>query len=341
MSFLTKRPNGFWNIVEPTSSGKRRYMSTKTKSKQEANSILGNYLKNNKPDLNRKYFLRDLEKSVLHDAEAKSYSPNTIKIYKSVFKHLNSLFKDKELNTFKTDDINQYKILRGENISKISSNLELRSMKKFFKFAYKNEMTIRDISSKIELYKIKDDRRKIFTDKEIKIIFDSIDDKPFKDYCSITYLTGSRRNEILNLKYQDIDLENGLINIYQEKPKKEHGLKSLHITDELKKILKTYFYNEDGSLKFFTPEMKLFNFSGSYVSHKFKKILRQNKIYEYLHLHSLRHTTATDLIKRGSELSNVKFILGHSSVKVTEGYTSRSISSNTRHKANTRLINAV
>ncbi|MFZ1460723.1 MAG: tyrosine-type recombinase/integrase, partial [Ignavibacteria bacterium] len=60
------------------------------------------------------------------------------------------------------------------------------------------------------------------------------------------------------------------------------------------------------------------------------------------HLHSLRHTTATDLIKRGSELSNVKFILGHSSVKVTEGYTSRSISSNTRHKANTRLIvNAV
>ena len=62
MSFLTKRPNGFWNIVEPTSSGKRRYMSTKTKSKQEANSILGNYLKNNKPDLNRKYFLRDLEK---------------------------------------------------------------------------------------------------------------------------------------------------------------------------------------------------------------------------------------------------------------------------------------
>ena len=41
MSVLTKRPNGFWNIVEPTSSGKRRYMSTKTKSKQEANSILG------------------------------------------------------------------------------------------------------------------------------------------------------------------------------------------------------------------------------------------------------------------------------------------------------------
>lgn len=321
MSFLTKRPNGIWNIVESNPSGKRSYRSTKTKSKVEANSILGNYLKNNKPDLNRKFFLRDLETSVLNDAEAKSYKPKTITIYKCVFKHLNSLFKDKELNTFNTDDINQYKILRKKSISEISCNIELRTMKKFFRFAYKTDMTIRDISNKIELYRIKDDRRKNFTEGELKTIFESINDKTLKDICSITYLTGSRRNEVLNIKYQDIDFEDGLINIYQEKPVKEHGLKSLHITDELKEILKDYFYNEDNTYKFFTPEQKLFNLSGSYVSHKFKKILRQNKIDDYLHFHSLRHSTATDLLKRGAAISNVQFILGHSSVKVTEGYT--------------------
>lgn len=321
MSFLTKRPNKIWYIVESVSPGKRIFRSTKTKSKSEANLILANYLKNNKPDLNRKYFLRDLEISVLNDAKAKCYKPNTITIYNSVFKHLNKLFKDKELNSFKTDDFNEYKILRKKSISSISCNIELRTMKKFFKYAHKNDMTLRDISFKIELYKIKDDRRQHFTEEELKNVFESIEDKTFKDICSIAYLTGSRRGEVLNIKYQDINFENGLINIYQKKPIKEHSLKSLHITVELKEILKTYFCNEDNTFKYFTPEQKLFNLSGSYISHKFKKILRQNKIDENLRFHSLRHTAATDLLKRGSAISNIQFILGHSSVKVTESYT--------------------
>jgi len=320
MAFLTKRSNGYWNIVEQISPKKRIYRSTKTKSKSEANIILSNYLKNNKPDISKKLYLSDLESAVLKDSEANNYKPNTITIYKSVFRHMNNVFKNKELNSINKDNINEYKIYRKDKVTPVSVNLELRAMKKFLRYAFKNDMIYNDLSKKIELYKIKDNRRKIFTDSEIKIIFEKIKKPELKDICMITYLTGSRRNEILNIRYKDIDFSTGVINIYQEKPLKEIGVKSIPITDELNNILNKYFYSDYQTLKYYSPDEKLFFMSPSNVTHSFKRILRENKIDDYLHFHSLRHTAATNLLKRGAQLSQVQLILGHSSTKVTEGY---------------------
>ena len=181
-------------------------------------------------------------------------------------------------------------------------------------------MVYKDLSIKIELIKIKDDRRKVFTKEELPRIINSIDNQELKDICLITYLTGSRRCEILNIKYCDIDFVNKLIKIYQEKPLKECGLKEIPLSPNLISILSKYFYSDDNIIKYFSPDQKIFSMSPSNVSHSFKKILRKNNIDDYLHFHSLRHTAATDLLKSGVSLTKAKSILGHSSTKVTENY---------------------
>jgi site-specific recombinase XerD len=56
------------------------------------------------------------------------------------------------------------------------------------------------------------------------------------------------------------------------------------------------------------------------ISHQFKRALRQNKMPEALHFHSLRHSFASVLVQKGTPIYQVSKLLGHSSVKVTERY---------------------
>jgi len=320
MSFLVKRPNGMWNIVFPTSKGKRSYRSTKTRNITKAKAVHMEFIRNGMPVSNKRYYLSDLESAVLRNAEANSRKPKTILIYKSVFKHMKNTFKNFELKLMTIEDINEYIISRKKVVKNVSINLELRSMKSIFNYAYDNDMIFKDLSKKIKPLQIKDDKCKSFTKEEINLLFNNMEDSELKDIYSLLYLTGSRRNEILNIKYEDIDFTKGIINIYQEKPLKNTGLKRLPITDEMKNVLKKYFYTENNILIFHEPNEKLFKISPSYVTHSFKKIVRKHKLDDYLHLHSLRHSAGTHLTGNGAGLSQVKSILGHSSTKVTEGY---------------------
>lgn len=320
MSFLTKRPNGFWYIVEKISLKKRKYISTREKSKAKANIVLAEFSKNKKRILSRDFSLSDLENSIMNNAEANNLKPKTIEIYKKVFKNLKTFFNDKQLNTFRASDFDYYKSKRFPEISQVSINIELRALKKFLRFAFKNELLSEDLSSKVDLYIVTDNKKKHFNESELNLIFETIEEGEIKDICQVTYLTASRRNEILNLKYKDVDLENRIINIFQEKPKKDKTLKQLHISVELYNIFKKYLLNVNGTQKVYDLNETIFKISPSWVSHKFKKIIRKLKLDDNLNFHSLRHTAATNLIKSSVSIYNAKSILGHSSTKVTEGY---------------------
>jgi len=79
--------------------------------------------------------------------------------------------------------------------------------------------------------------------------------------------------------------------------------------------------DESGAVRIVNMDDKLFNISPSWMTHKFKKLIRKLRLSDDLKLHSLRHTTTTTLIRNNSSMANTKEIMGHSSVKVTEGYT--------------------
>ncbi|TKJ41162.1 hypothetical protein CEE37_05710 [candidate division LCP-89 bacterium B3_LCP] len=57
------------------------------------------------------------------------------------------------------------------------------------------------------------------------------------------------------------------------------------------------------------------------MTRQFKRYLVKSGIEKDLHLHNLRHTAASDLVRNGVHLTKIQKFLGHSSVKVTEIYT--------------------
>ena len=321
MAFLTKRPNGIWNIVVTMPDGKRRFTSTGSRSKTEANRKFAEFQTRKRRIDSGKLLLYDLKEKVMNDAQANAFKPKTLEIYLKVFTHMNTIFGNMEINSISLDDVNRYKVKRLESISKVSINIELKTMKKIFRYAYNNRLLGVEFSREITLLSVTDNKKKIFTELELHKLFESMDEGEFRDACEVAYLTGSRRNEVLNIKYSDIDLNSRRINIYQIKPRKPRTVKPLPITDSLYQVLEKYFFEESGDEKPFNSEDKLFKMSPSWMTHKFKKLIRKLKLNEDLKLHSLRHTTTTTLIRNNTSLPATKEILGHSSIKVTEGYT--------------------
>ncbi len=56
------------------------------------------------------------------------------------------------------------------------------------------------------------------------------------------------------------------------------------------------------------------------LSKSFKKFVREAKLPDTITLHGLRHSCATDLLRKGMPINQVAKFLGHSTVQVTQIY---------------------
>ena len=133
----------------------------------------------------------------------------------------------------------------------------------------------------------------------------------------LTYSGGLRRSEVQNLKLKDIDFERGVINIKKGKGKKDR------ITLLSKKIilyLQEYF-------TIFRPNTWVFEGQngGTYSTSSMEKVIKQAtiraKILKKVTMHTLRHSFATHLMEKGTDLRYIQNLLGHESIKTTEIYT--------------------
>ena len=70
----------------------------------------------------------------------------------------------------------------------------------------------------------------------------------------------------------------------------------------------------------------------SFSSKKFKQYLRKVGLNEEIHFHSLRHSFASNLVRKGVSLYIVKELLGHSNITTTMMYA---------HLDNSSLVKAV
>jgi len=206
--------------------------------------------------------------------------------------------------------LEEFKLKRMEQVKSTSVNLEIRHLKAAFEMARKWGYIPSNPFQDVKQIKIKSNNLpKFLTKDQVKKLLDIIPDGNYKDLIQVYLYTGSRRNEALNLTWDDIDLEKGKIFI---KETKSGESRIVPINSELSKILKSM---DNGN-------PKLFNFSKWHVTHKFKKYLKKSGIkgWESFNVHTLRHTFASHLIMSGTDIYTVSKLLGHSSVAVTQMY---------------------
>lgn len=173
-----------------------------------------------------------------------------------------------------------------------------------------------------------------YTEEEISKILNSININGRNGKCKyamISLLTyyGLRAGDILNLKFENIDFENGYIKLIQQKTKNEI---CLPLINNVKFALLDYIENErhdsaDKDFIFITMKAPYTKIKNAASIHYILTNVMDNAGIDYTNKkhgsHSLRHSLATNMINKNIPLENISAILGHESIKTTEIYITK------------------
>lgn len=255
----------------------------------------------------------------------KKYSKHTVSAYVNDLEEFNKFLK---INSVKLNEKLNYSFVRqwivelSENgLSTRSINRKISSLKSYFNFLIAiNKLNV----SPLKLHRnLKVDPKIIipFNEREMDKVFEIFNNNSGKldrDFLiiEILYSTGIRRDELINLKFEDIYFEQGLIKVLGKR-NKERLVPVL--PNLLSKIKKYSSNNSINSYLFKSKNGKKISPSTIYriVKKYFRQISSKNKISP----HVLRHSFATHMINNGADINSVKEILGHSSLASTQIYT--------------------
>ncbi len=127
--------------------------------------------------------------------------------------------------------------------------------------------------------------------------------------------TGARQGELLQLSYDDLDLERGLIYFGRTKNKK---LKTVPMNRAVRETVGWLLSHRYGESVFMWPWGEQVGRTTVYDA--FKTACRAAEI-EKFRFHDLRHTAASYLVMSGADLATVKEILGHREIEMTLRYS--------------------
>lgn len=222
---------------------------------------------------------------------------------------------DKKLYEVSVKDIELFVVERQERVKPVTINMDLRHLKAFFnklvEWKYINESPV-----KVKPLKVDKNFVRFLTKEEIENLFEVIKSEKFRVLFALYIYTGRRRNEILELKLEDIDMKNNLLKYYNKKKKLYNYIP---IVKPLQRIL--YDYIKDNYLKIVDKQGGyLFRLDSNYVTRKFKEYFKAiNK--EDFRLHDLRHSFASYLVSKNISLRIIQKLLDHSEISTTEIYS--------------------
>ena len=165
--------------------------------------------------------------------------------------------------------------------------------------------------------------------KEILQLPTGNDEKALRErlILELFYATGVRISEMINIKINDIRMEEGIIHILGKGSKE----RIVMMGDEATKVLRNYLeiINEKKTKNetYLFPALRASKngikatISSKTVFNIVKKYLKIISNDEKLSPHSLRHTFATHMLDNGADLMAIKDMLGHNSLSSTQIYT--------------------
>lgn len=259
----------------------------------------------------------------------KSYSSNTVTAYKNdVETFQNFCIVKFELNNL--SKVN-YPIIRDwiidlseKELSPLTINRKISSLSKYYDFLIK----IQEIkSSPLNNHKRLKVQKKLiipFSEDEILKVVD-IFSKNFEGkrnllIVDMLYSTGLRRDELINIKLNDVFLDENLVKVLGKRNKERLVPLVLNLKSRIKDYLKFRKEIKSSSSNFFiTTKGKKIGPSLVYrvVKNYFSKVSTKVKTSP----HVLRHSFATHMLNNGADINSIKEIMGHSSLASTQIYT--------------------
>jgi integrase len=217
--------------------------------------------------------------------------------------------------------IDQYKANRLDNKRKaVSVNIELRALKAAFNVAKRWKLIDENPCTDIGQISSPDEPPHFFTTADFEQLLGAISQGWLREIVVLAVVTGMRRGELCNLKWQDIDFTANVVQIHSWATfKTKHGKSRVVALNHTAVILLQSRKQLSPSEYVFTLNDK--RIRDQHAGRLFKRAVRTAKLSDQqLHFHSLRHTFASWLVQNGVSLYQVQKLLGHSNPRITQVY---------------------
>lgn len=247
----------------------------------------------------------------------KAYSPSTLKTYLNEMSQLLQTLGKKEADQLTPDLLKRYLVYCFEKLHLKENTLHSRI--NALKFYYEQVLGREKFFWLIPRPKKPLLLPKLLNEEELRKLFNALTNKKHKAMLFTAYSAGLRVSEIVNLKMSHIDSKRMQIFIERAKGKKD---RYVNLSPVLLDILRKYIagYKPRPVKYLFESEQT----HGSYPTRTVQQVFNNAKtragIKKEVGIHSLRHSFATHLLDKGTDIRYIKDLLGHFDIRTTERY---------------------
>ncbi|MDR1902176.1 MAG: tyrosine-type recombinase/integrase [Treponema sp.] len=248
------------------------------------------------------------------ELHSRKYSPRTIKTYL----YYNRSFcrrMQKRPEEAAGEDIRDYLsyLDKTRDLSSSSMNLAVSALK----FFYYNVMK-RDITA--ERHRPRRDKKlpEVLSESEIQRLLDCEKNPKHRLLLMLAYSSGLRVSEVVVLRKEHIDFGRRTVMVRSGKGRTD---RCTLLSDRAAEFLLQYcaLYNiRDWIFSGYPSDHHLSIRSAQTI---FDKALQKAAIDKQATIHSLRHTFATHLLERGTDIRYIQALLGHAALRTTQRYT--------------------
>lgn len=255
----------------------------------------------------------------------KGVSDNTVESYKQDLSKLDEWCKNNNLSIEKLSQRNLREFLIDlKNLSPTSVNRLISSIRGFYKFLEIDGLIEKNPAENLQFQRKSEKLPEFLSYKEVEALLSKPDFSceiglRNRAMIELMYACGLRVSELINLRIEDVDLDEGVITCYGKGGK----MRKIPVGSEALKWLREYLRirlkkKDVKSKELFVSKLgrplsrqKVFSFVREYGA----------KIGRKISPHVLRHSFATHLVQNGADLRSVQKMLGHADISTTQIYT--------------------
>ncbi len=257
---------------------------------------------------------KELIKKFRQELVVTGYSKRTLEIYLSYVEDF-FCFINKNGDLADRSDVVGFLAYKKESSDAKGSTLALvHSALKYFYHVYLKSKILEDIKKPKKSKKIPI----VLTQEEIRRLLSAIDKRRDRLIIEFIYSTGSRVSEVVNLKVNQLEMDEGIATIRGGKGDKDrivilsrNWIKEINRTLSRRKIPTEYVFCKGNGTKL----------SVDTVQRIVKLAANKAEIKKHVSPHVLRHSFATHLLEKGESIRKIQELLGHADLSTTQIYT--------------------
>jgi site-specific recombinase XerD len=260
---------------------------------------------------------------MIEDMAARKLNPHTQRSHVYSCKRFAAWLK-RSPDTVTPDEVRQFQLYLIESGMSICNRNRIMTGVRFL-----FRVTLRRHDLAAEVWHIKEPQKlpPVLSPEEVKRVLTLATSLKARAMLTLAYGCGLRASEVVRLRAGDIDSEQMIIRIVQSKGRKDrHVMLPAEVLDLLRQWWKVRPTADDADL---APEHRwLFRGRSDHqplttrqFSRLFKEAAKAAGLRKAVSPHSLRHSFATHLLERGTDIRVIQALLGHDKLETTARYS--------------------